>query len=438
MATIQETYSQPMDATQVLGNPDAQNTAQRGKNIADGLMDDYKDASNPDSNKIPSSKELDFVTKDLPASSGMQTTSSAYGRTPTGSPGKELSGISPDTLAKQRRDQDVYQASQYLAKKYNLSSADAKQMALDEYDNFQLSARQKVDQVKHNLTQQKETLASANTASQLREAGSQMLDPENMLTFGNNITEFTARNAHALGNEAVKKELSPWLESISKRHKDVEQSINSSLAAMGGKKYGITHYTADMIDPATGRFDYDRAKQAIDSARSDYEQREIALAGQKAEMGVESATKKMEAAARIKAESPAEIRATKMANLKAQAGLLAAKKDILNEFGGGIFDRPSFMADATGNKVEPNKATHVVWKTKDKKNPVIIKSIEDYQNARERLQNINENLSAISEDTGSSQQGKILDEDTAASIFEEAGGDSQKARDLARQRGYTF
>lgn len=52
------------------------------------------------------------------------------------------------------------------------------------------------------------------------------------------------------------------------------------------------------------------------------------------------------------------------------------------------------------------------------------------------LQAINERLSTGG--NGGSGEGKALDRATAATLLKEAGGDKAKARDLAKQRGYTF
>ena len=171
--------------------------------------------------------------------------------------------------------------------------------------------------------------------------------------------------------------------------------------------------------------------------------RELEQKGAESELATQRQFDVLERRQKLKEESPEEQQRVSKDLRSNLDSLYRSKKDVLSEFGGGVFEKPSFAADASGNKVDPSKATHVVWKTKDKKNPIIIKSIGEYKDASSRLQNINSSISDITEQLGgatssdSESGNKVLTVDKLQE-WADQGMTREEALEKARKDGYTF
>jgi hypothetical protein len=171
------------------------------------------------------------------------------------------------------------------------------------------------------------------------------------------------------------------------------------------------------------------------------EQRQIEMRGKESELATQKAIDVSEAREKQKAEAFAaspqgRLTATreKVQNLNMAAqlvkGIPLQLVDNEEEITSGKVKWYSASRDKSGKIVpDPNGEFRVFENPKDKKSPYQIIPKSDIEQAR------------ILKSGGEEQpakQGGVLDQDTASSILEETGGDAQKARDLARQRGYTF
>ena len=224
------------------------------------------------------------------------------------------------------------------------------------------------------------------------------------------------------------------------KDKKKESDSHAETARNYVQRYGID-LTPDLLDKKTGYLDYNAADKRGMAMMQQKEQRMLEMKGKEAELttqkaiDVYSAKKKQdEEAYQASPKAKYEAARTKVQNLSMAnqlvKGIPLTLIDNEEEITTGKVKWYSASRDKSGKMVaDPNGEFRVFENPKDKKSPYQIIPKTDLEQARV--------LKAGGEEQASNQ-GVALDQDTAMSILNEAGGDTQKARDLARQRGYTF
>ena len=408
MATIKDAYSEPMDASNVIANPDAQNTAQRGKKISDGLMEDYKDASNPDSKKIPSSKELSGAIEGISMPVGKER--------PSGT--STISGV----IASRERAAIDKQAEN-IRNQYGFSAEDSQAMAGQMMNLYKQSKKQKVAEAMASLSQrQKETEAATEHASfQIEHSKLNPTSPEYINESANLYSKYAPKLAGTKYGTEAEKMLDTGRkinnQYISSQRRYVQSLPESKAAAITAEQTALLPF-----------------EQQKEQRMLEMKGKEAELTTQKA-IDVYSAKKKQdEEAYQASPKAKYEAARTKVQNLSMAnqlvKGIPLTLIDNEEEITTGKVKWYSASRDKSGKMVaDPNGEFRVFENPKDKKSPYQIIPKTDLEQARV--------LKAGGEEQASNQ-GVALDQDTAMSILSEAGGDAQKARDLAAQRGYTF
>jgi len=408
MATIKDAYSEPMDASNVIANPDAQNTAQRGKKISDGLMDDYKEAANPDSTKIPSSKDLSGAVEGISMPVGKERSSGT----------STVSGV----IASRERTAIDKQAEN-IRNQYGFSAEDSKAMAGQMMNLYKQSKKQQVVEAMAALTQrQKETEAATEHANfQIEHSKLNPTSPEYINESANLYAKYAPQLAGTKYGSEAEKVLDAGRkinnQYISSQRRYVQSLPESKAAAITAEQTALLPFEqqkeARMLE-MKGKESELSTQRAIDVAEAREKQKSEAFSA--SPQGKLTATRE-------------KVQNLNMANQLVK-GIPLALIDNEEEITAGKVKWYSASRDKSGKMVaDPNGEFRVFENPKDKKSPYQIIPKTDLEQAR---------ILKSGGQEKTSKQGGELDQDTAMSILSEAGGDPQKARDLARQRGYTF
>jgi hypothetical protein len=434
MATIKDAYSSPMDATQVLGNPDAQNTAQRSKNISDGLMDDYKEAANPDSNKIPSSKELSGAVEVLPQPVGREIPSA--GSTPT------VSGVKAEReqLAIQKQAKDI-------EAQYGFSPEDSRAMASQMMNLYKESKKQQVAEAMAALTARQRETAAATTYANL-EVRRANLDPMSK-TYISDLAKIHAEALPSLTGTAYADKADKGYEAARKDYvslQGVQQKFMTQTPEYQGKIEGAKQ---------EAKLPYQRA---LEQEKDRAAQERIRLAASLKPIKEQTIT---QAGNQFKSEtgfSPAILNAPEFNDAKEiTEGMGKVRGNVVN----GVF-QPNPQGDtyhvvdntgltpkignipveihdrylptattagrtkAKGQTITPPTGIQITPEFGTSTAPMEKQSAEPAQSAPEP------------KPEPAAESMRALDEQTALDFLNKAGGDVNKARDLAKQAKYKF